>query len=41
MAVAIMSLIEGGILLARTARNPAHLDIALDTVKDLIEKMAV
>jgi len=41
MAVAIMSLIEGGILLARTARNPAHLDTALDTVKDLIEKMTV
>jgi len=40
MAVAIMSLIEGGILLARTTRNPAHLDTSLDTVKDLIDNMS-
>lgn len=39
-AVAIIALIEGGILLARTTRNHAHLDTALETIKDLIDRIS-
>lgn len=40
-AVAIMSLIEGGIFITRTTRNPAHLDTALETVRDIIETITL
>jgi AcrR family transcriptional regulator len=41
VALSVIALIEGGILMARTARNTAILDTVLDTVNELIEGICV
>lgn len=40
-ALAIIALVEGGILLGKTTHKTAYLDIVLETVKDLVNNISI
>lgn len=40
-ALSIIALVEGGIFVAQSTKNPAFLDIVLETIKDIVYNIAV